>query len=210
MSNSYTDYLESTRRRQHTTGMCAVLITVAVSTLSPLSSVAAQGTERAARLAIAGEFFFPEDRDNRDIRVLALSFEAEKYLIGGLWLRGAVGPTLTEGVFVRDEDPQGVELEADAVGLGVVGFLRWRPVRIAGIAPFVEGAFGTLFTTEAFPPDGTAWNFTRRYGLGLDLRITEVSSVAVSYRHVHFSNGKGLVPENPSYDGDGVMLAISW
>ncbi len=70
---------------------CAALITVAVSTPSPLSSVAAQGTERAARLAIAGELFFPEDRDNRDIRVLALSFEAEKYLIGGLWLRGAVG-----------------------------------------------------------------------------------------------------------------------
>ena len=161
--------------------------------------------------AITAEFFVPEDRDNRDIRVATLSLEEESHLTGGLWLRGAAGVAFTEGVLVPDHDPPVVELEADGVGLGGSGFLRWRPVRVARVAPFVEVGFGVLLTTEEFPPSGTFWNFNQRYGPGVDLQLSDRLNVAIAYRHVHYSNGKGFGhPRNPSYDGDGVMFAISW
>lgn len=161
-------------------------------------------------MTVSGEVFFPEDADNRDIRIYAVSLLLENELRPGLLLIGAVGPTVTRGVFVRDEDPEGLELDSDRVGLGTAGFIRWRPARRGGIAPFVELAFGMLFTTRDFPPDGTPWNFNQRYGVGLDVQVSPRISLAVAYRHLHVSNGKGLVPENPSYDGDGLMLGIVW
>ena len=197
-------------RREGTRLRRVAVIALVVFLLSLASSAAAQAPERVARRAIASEVFVPEDVDNRDIRVATLSVETERYLVGGLWLRGALGLVFTEGVLRPDDGPQGVEREAEGVGLGGGGFLRWRPVRVRRLAPFVEGGFGALFTTEAFPPGGTVWNFSQRYGLGIDVQITARLELAVAYRHVHFSNGKGLGSQNPSYNGDGVMLAISW
>ncbi len=43
------------------------------------------------------------------------------------------------------------------------------------------------------------------------MQISARLNLVVAYRHVHYSNGKGFGhPMNPSYDGDGVMVAISW
>ena len=176
-----------------------------------LTSPSRAAEEVPKRHAISAEFFFPEDVDNRDIRVATLSAEAERYLVRGLWLRGAVGVGFTEGELLPDEGPQSVGLEADGVGLGVGGFVRWLPMRSGGIGPFVEGGLGMLFTTERFPPRGTVWNFSPRHGFGVDVQISARLNLVVAYRHVHFSNGKGFGhPRNPSYDGDGVMVAISW
>lgn len=83
-------------------------------------------------------------------------------------------------------------------------------MRIGPITPFVEGAFGAVYTSEDFPPDGTKWNYTQRYGVGLDVRVSEQIELALGYRHMHLSNGKGLGPQNPSYDGDGLVLAVFW
>ncbi len=50
----------------------------------------------------------------------------------------------------------------------------------------------------------------QRYGPGIDLRVSERIHLAVAYRHMHLSNGKGLGPENPSDDGGGFMPVIAW
>tara|TARA_B100000315_G_C14316184_1_gene468658 strand:- start:44 stop:625 length:582 start_codon:yes stop_codon:yes gene_type:complete len=185
-------------------------IACAVS-LSFCCSAAAQGLERHNRQAIGVEYLVPEDEDNRDIRIATISVAREHYLRWGLWLRGAVGMAFTEGVLIPDEGPQSVALEADGLGLGGAGYLRWRPVTGDLIGPFVEGGLGMLFTTEPFPPGRTVWNFSPKYGLGAELDVSVRFNLVIAYRHVHFSNGKGFGhPRNPSYDGNGIVLAISW
>lgn len=66
--------------------------------LSAAGGAVGQEPDRASRKSIAIELFFPEDRDNRDIRVATLTFELERYLIAGFRMRGGIGAIFSEGV----------------------------------------------------------------------------------------------------------------
>ena len=186
-----------------------LFLPAALGSLMSTSIAVAQTSDQVPRGAIAAELYFPEDRDNRDIRVATLSAESERHLGAGVWLRGALGLVFTEGVKVEDDGPQSAELEADAVGLGTAGFVRWRPFAIGPVAPFAEFGVGVLYMSEPFPPGGTRRNSNWRRGFGLDIRLSDELTLTVAFRHIHISNGKGLVPENPSYDGDGFMIAFA-
>ncbi len=94
-----------------------LFLPAAFGSLMSTSIAVAQTSDQVPRGAIAAELYFPEDRDNRDIRVATLSAESERHLGAGVWLRGALGLVFTEGVKVEDDGPQSAELEADAVGL---------------------------------------------------------------------------------------------
>jgi hypothetical protein len=74
---------------------------------------------------------------------------------------------------------------------------------------FVEGAAGFIKFNEPFPPNGTVINGLLRYGAGVRAGISRRISADVGYRHAHISNGMGLVPLNPSFDGYGAFAGIT-
>lgn len=190
-----------------------------IALLGAVPGVAHGQWSEPSRTGVAVEVFLPDETRTRDMRIYAFSVEAERALGVGFWLRGAVGITVTQGNRLSFNPNQadvafGIEptpgLEANSSGLGTTGFLRWRSPRLGPLAPFAEGGGGLLLTTDPFPPDGTSLNFTYRYGGGLDLALSDRVALAVAFRHIHVSNARGRVPENPAYNGNGFVVAIGW
>jgi hypothetical protein len=100
-------------------------------------------------------------------------------------------------------------LEVDTYGIGFAGFLRLDVFDFGFHSLFADGGVGMVFTTDAFPPEGTKWNFVQRYGGGLSVHLHEDASLVIGWRHMHVSNGKGFGhPRNPSYDGDGLFAGL--
>lgn len=75
--------------------------------------------------------------------------------------------------------------------------------------PYVEGSVGLALFAQRWPPKGTIWNFSRRYGLGLAVRPGRPWVLTLSWRHIHMSNGKGLGPQNPAYGGHCWAFTVS-
>ena len=116
---------------------------------------------------------------------------------------------LTTGRRFDEDDPGVPEREADGLGAGFLGLLRWSPLRLSTVQPYVEASSGMVFTLEEFPPGGTVWNFWSRWGVGVSIGIRGELALVVGVRRVHISNGKGFGhPRNPAYDGAGVVVGL--
>jgi hypothetical protein len=63
----------------------------------------------------------------------------------------------------------------------------------------VSAAF--LLYTSKFPPGGDFYNFLGRPGASVSLRLDKKSSLRLNCQWLHLSNGKGLGPDNPVYEG---------
>lgn len=146
--------------------------------------------------------------DDRDISILQLNGEAGLYLRYGLSLNGNAYLFLSRGRRIPDDVKPPVELDADVIGTGFNGFIRWDFLRWGGHSLFVEGGAGMVFTADDFPPGGTPWNFSRRRGLGASIRLMKVRLLA-GWREMHISNGKGFGhPRNPAYDATGFYIGL--
>jgi hypothetical protein len=66
---------------------------------------------------------------------------------------------------------------------------------------------GALF--DGCPPGGDIYNFTWQLGGALAFRIDERFTLSAGVRRMHVSNGQGLVPRNPSYEGIGFPLGLA-
>lgn len=107
------------------------------------------------------------------------------------------GPELAGLAFTGTRDGARVS----ARGVAVTYVLRWHAVRRGASSMFFElGWGGALFATR-FPPGGTHANGTSMIGAGLQLELGWRIALRVEAREVHVSNGKGIVPENPAFDG---------
>ncbi|MDX2088150.1 MAG: hypothetical protein SFX73_09875 [Kofleriaceae bacterium] len=99
---------------------------------------------------------------------------------------------------------------ATARGTAIIGLVRWHALRAAGGSAYVTLGWGGVVYGEPFPPRGTRLNGTSMFGGGVAARVGDESELRVELRRLHSSNGKGLVPENPAFDGVelGVHLQV--
>ncbi|MFT3917056.1 MAG: acyloxyacyl hydrolase [Anaeromyxobacteraceae bacterium] len=112
-------------------------------------------------------------------------------------------PSLSAGLelaAVRFEGTRGGVI-ADATGVTALPLARWHFLRLGESSCAFEFGFGGARFARPFPPGGTRWNGYSAWGLGADLDLGRGVAVAGGVRFLHHSNGRGLVTDNPAYDG---------
>ena len=97
----------------------------------------------------------------------------------------------------------------DTLGADVSALVRWDALRVGSWRGFVEFGLGLMVTDDEFPAGGTSLNGTRHVGAGLAYEIDDDLQLELSLRQQHVSNGRGLVDDNPSWDGFGAFLGFS-
>lgn len=95
-----------------------------------------------------------------------------------------------------------------ALGLGPVFLIRFEPIAYKGFSLAPEFSGGFILYSNKFPYGGEIYNFMWRVGGSICYRINTEYSVTVNSRWMHVSNGKGLVPQNPSYEGWGLGIGF--
>ncbi len=87
----------------------------------------------------------------------------------------------------------------------IVPFPNW-PVQ-----PYLRLSAGfLLFLREPFLPGGDFYEFILGYGAGLAIPIGARVSLIGDLQVVHLSNGQGLGPFNPSFDGYAGLVGITY
>ena len=99
--------------------------------------------------------------------------------------------------------------QVDTIGLGLAFALRWHFLRRPDFSLYADWGLGLMAALDPFPPAGTRHNGTPHFGLGLSARLRRNTQLLIGLRQLHMSNGKGLVPENPSFDGLGGYVGIA-
>jgi len=147
------------------------------------------------------EHYFSEDAD-RHISVTQLNTEMAYFI----WNRLSI---MTNAYLLIAKGHRIVEfqdLDSDRYGVGFAGFVRVDLFNFRFHSLFVDLGYGMVFTDKSFPPGGTKWNFTRRYGCGLTIKINTDAGLIIGWRFMHISNGKGFGhPRNPSLDSNGLF-----
>ena len=98
--------------------------------------------------------------------------------------------------------------ESDAVGLGVGGLLRWYAIDQEAWGAFFDFGLGLLATDEEFPSGGTRLNGARQVGVGAAIDLPGPLALTVAVRQQHVSNGRGVVDDNPSWEGLGAYIGL--
>lgn len=159
---------------------------------------------------LGAEYVKPGD-SNRQIRSAFLYGMIGKEFVNFLHysLYGGITATYARGNIIQwDDNLHDVKYDTAAAGIGPgfmikVDFLRFERFYFSG-----DFLFGVIFYNTNFPPGGDIYNFFRKYGVSIGFIIDEKYSFNIGIRNSHVSNGKGLGPQNPSYDGVGISAEI--
>ena len=144
---------------------------------------------------------------NRPIDIVATTASHVWHLPYGT--QGSLGIGVLNATGDRIE-PNRPPINSNATGLLLGGGIRFEPVRIGPVAPFVEGSVHFLYTAgHPFPAEGTSVNGFVRWGGGVDIRLSRRVSVEAGYHGSHVSNGGGLVPYNPAWNGRGAFIGLN-
>ncbi len=152
------------------------------------------------------EFYDSEDIVT-PIAIYQFNSETAYYLTNGFSIVGNMYLMYPHGFRFNDSDEFEVR---ETFGMGVSGFLRLEFIKLFGHNFFAETGFGFLGTTRNFPPMGTSLNFTQRYGFGTNIPLNKNLVLVFAVRHMHISNGKGFVRENPQYNGNGLYMGVKF
>ncbi|MFO0554608.1 MAG: hypothetical protein U0271_39895 [Polyangiaceae bacterium] len=162
-------------------------------------------------------YFIPtkEDRPINSGFIDAL-FGVELWELLGLSVHGGLTGTVASGYITEwGDDFVDVRYDTSTGGLGPMVAVRFEPLRplfswACDCAPDlslsldVTGAL-VLYTSD-FPPGGDIYNFVWRVGGELGYAFSPRWRLELGGRWMHVSNGQGLGPFNPSYEGAGVTL----
>jgi hypothetical protein len=95
-------------------------------------------------------------------------------------------------------------------GIGISPLVwRWRFAPRPRAAPFVELAFGGLFTSDPVPEGTRTANFLSHGAFGVRWRPAARASVITAYRFQHISNGNQQVA-NPGVNAHVVWLGLAF
>lgn len=131
------------------------------------------------------------------VRVIHLSIS------GGLTFTSAWGDIVQPGENDRD-----TTYRADAIGLGPAFLLRCVPLQVGRFAVGAEILGSLIFYDRHFPPGGDLYNLSWRLGGSASFRIDDHLRLVAGARWMHVSNGQGLGPQNPSYEGLGTFVGV--
>lgn len=156
------------------------------------------------------DVFAPLDAD-RDIHTIQLdAMLREKSLADGrLTLRlGATG-SVAAGRIRVPEAGAFVVRDSDAAGLGLSIEARWRLLSWQGVALNADLAATPMLYDRPFPAGGTHYGGMFRAGFSMHRAFGDGSTIGLGLRWMHFSNGRGIGPDNPAYEGAGLELRYS-
>lgn len=158
------------------------------------------------------DYYSPQpgfDRRNRDIDVenfrvnLAWHFPRGWELqFGGLIFRAS-------GTRTTNTSPPATE-RSDALGFGFGPVVRWNFLQFKRVRLFGNLGLGVNFTNNDFPAGGTKYDFLLRAGGGASFRLAESYWLEASYWWTHISNGQGIDPGNPAWQGQGISLGLRY
>ena len=97
---------------------------------------------------------------------------------------------------------------SDAVGVGLSPAVRWNFLQFSRLRLYGDLAPGVNLTDNPFPAGGAHYTFFLRAGAGASIRLTRAFWIEAAYWRTHVSNGQGLSPANPAWEGQGVSVAV--
>ncbi len=165
-----------------------------------------QDGSKATRYKIeAGlEYLFPT-KDHRSIQTVSLNVlgGAEFFKKMPLSVYGGVTATYVWETIVQwDDNFNDITYENNAFGIGPVFLIRYEPFIYAGFSVAPEFSGGIIFYSHDFPAGGDFYNFMWRLGGSINYRMKNNKySFNLNVKWMHVSNGQGLGPQNPSYEG---------
>ena len=201
-------------------GIQGIIIGGVRATLLPalflcLASAPAAGEEVSTglplRVDVDVEYYLPIGEDRQIHSVFVNGLFGVEVIPGILILAGGVTVTGAWGSIVQwNDDFEDVRSDTLVGGVGPLFLIRCEPFHVGrfGLALDVAGAI--VLYTRRFPPGGDIYNFTWRLGGALEVRATESLTVTAGVRWMHVSNGQGLGPQNPSYEGVGFPVGFIW
>lgn len=76
---------------------------------------------------------------------------------------------------------------------------------------FLSGAGGYQLANDQIPPGGTLWNFSFRFGVGVDVPVAPGASALVGLDYHHISNALGRENDrNPSQNEARAWVGLGW
>ncbi len=160
-----------------------------------------------------GVSYYTPTQNHRDIDVTAVEFSRGWSLLRAFEVQRRLGVFHAEGT--RTDAPFGVDPDSTATGVCAGIAARFYPLdllRVGRLRPFVEGSAQFLYTPgtrNGFPSGGSGVNGFERAGAGVLLQIGPHFALEATYQwYSHVSNGTGLSPQNPMWNGHGGALAV--
>ncbi len=160
-----------------------------------------------------GTSYYTPTQDARDIDVMTLDWSRGWKVWGAFELQERLTALHAHGA--RTDAPYGVDPDSTATGLAVGPAVRFYFLDFLGVEParpFLEGSAQFLFTpgtADGFPSGGSGVNGFERAGAGILFRLRAHLAMEVTYQwYSHVSNGVGLSPQNPMWNGRGGSIAL--
>jgi hypothetical protein len=185
-----------------------------VTTFVPSSARAeprpARSPARLVEVAIDVEFYAPT-HGHRSIETGFFNVLVGVEVVRVLHLLVAGGLTSTSawGTIIRpDAHHQDTTYPTAAVGIGPAFLLRCSPLQVGRFALGAD-VFGAVVIYDVrLPPGGDVYNYTWRLGGAISIHVDASLDIVAGVRWMHVSNGQGLGPQNPSYEGAGALLEL--
>jgi hypothetical protein len=102
-----------------------------------------------------------------------------------------------------------VNYKNSAFGIGPGLMIGWEVPLFNNFVIHIEGIGNITIYSENFPAGGTQYNFMWLGGPLLQYIISKSNTIGLGYNWAHISNGKGMVPENPSYGAEGICVRFT-
>ena len=160
------------------------------------------------------EYLAPQpgfDRRSRDIDVSDIRVSRAWHFRWGLefhldafFLRATGNRTAPSFAPSPAQEPNG------AYGLGVGPAFRWNFLQFRRLRLFADADPDIFFTNHDFPAGGSKYNFFLRAGAGPAFRLTKSLWVESRFLWAHISNGQGIGPGNPAWQGRGVAAGVRY
>jgi len=93
--------------------------------------------------------------------------------------------------------------------VGCSFLLKYSDHITSRIAPYIEGGFGIIYTTQHTREQSTQYNFLSQVGVGLQFFLNEKYALTGGYRYRHMSNA-GIDSPNRGIDHHFVLLGVSY
>lgn len=147
--------------------------------------------------------------DAREIEWLTTRAAYDYRLRQGLEWSGEFGLHAIDGG-LHAAGPNAGGQVGEHAGASASTLLRWHALQGRGWSAFLEFGLGLLASDDDFPEGGTKWNGLRQTGVGVQFDLWRALRLTAGVRQQHVSNGKGLVQDNPSWEGQGAYVGLEF
>ncbi len=200
-------------------GVSIILLTMSTA-VSPLYAQERMGSSTNFRnrtpLIIGLEYLKPTEEDrqlrtrNFDLLFPMATFEPMRMtLYAGLTATRVTGEITQLIGSLPAGTLQQVTYESSATGFGPTVLAKFDLFELESLSGALDAAGAFAYYDRDFPAGGSRYNFMWRIGPVLAYAVGKSSTIGISYRWLHVSNGEGVGPENPSYNAKGIGTQFS-